>query len=95
MIIFIANQFNDFFTSTASKLVEKILTSKKSFYIFLGRNKENAFFMSPTSTKEVEDIISSFYLNRALGPNTVQIKILKKISKRTFNAANYFNQLNI
>ena len=94
MIIFIANQFNNFFTSTASKLVEKILTSKKSFYIFLGRNKGNAFFMSPTSTKEAEDIISGFY-QKALGPNTVQIKILKKISKRTFNAANYFNQLNI
>ena len=35
--------------------------------------------MSPTSTEEVEDIISSFYLNNALGPNRVPIKILKDL----------------
>ena len=37
--------------------------------------------MSPTSTEEVEDTISSFYLNKALGPNSVPMKILKDLKK--------------
>ena len=81
MIFFIANQFNNFFTSIASKLVEKIPTSKKTFDIFLRRNNKNTFFMSPTSTDEVEDTINSFYLNKAVGPNTVPTKILKNLKK--------------
>ena len=81
MIFFIANQLNNFFTSIASKLVEKIPTSKKTFDIFIRRNNKNTFFMSPTSTDEVEDTINSFYLNKAVGPNTVPTKILKNLKK--------------
>ena len=81
MSFFVANQFNNFLTSIASKLIEKIPTSKKTFKIFLGRNNENTFFMSPTSTEEVEDTISSFYLNKALGLNSVPMKILKYLKK--------------
>ena len=72
-----ANQFNNF-TSIASKLAEKIPTSKKTFDIFPGRNNKNTFFMSPTSTEEVQDI-SSFYLNKALGTNSVPRKTLKDL----------------
>ena len=37
--------------------------------------------MNPTSTEEVEDIVSSFYLNKALGPNSVLMKTLKDLKK--------------
>ena len=37
--------------------------------------------MSPTSTKEVKHIINSFYLNKALEPNSVPIKILEDLKK--------------
>ena len=37
--------------------------------------------MSPTSTEEVEDIISSFYLKKVLAPNSVSMKILKDLKK--------------
>ena len=37
--------------------------------------------MSPTSTEEVEDIISSFYLKKVLVPNSVSMKILKDLKK--------------
>ena len=77
----IVKQFNNLFTSIASKLVEKISTSQKTFNIFLGKINENAFFLSPTSTMEIEDTISSFYLNKTLGPNSVPVK---KISKKNF-----------
>ena len=58
-----------------------IPTSKKAFDSFLETYNENTFFMSPTSTVEVEDIISSFYPNEALGPNSVSMKILKDLKK--------------
>ena len=92
---FIANQFNNFFTSIASKLVENIPTFKKTFDIFLGRNNENSFFMSPTSAEEVEDTISSFYLNKALGPNSVPMKILKDLRKELSKPLTIYHQLNI
>ena len=37
--------------------------------------------MSPTSTEEVEDTISSFYLNKDLGPKSVPMKILKDLKE--------------
>ena len=37
--------------------------------------------MWPDSTEKVQDIISSFYLNKAQGPNSVPIKILKDLKK--------------
>ena len=77
----IVSQFNNLFTSIASKLVEKIPTFQKTLNILLGRNNENTFFLIPTSTAEVEDTLSSFYLNKALGPNSVP---MKKISKNNF-----------
>ena len=70
-----------FLLLTTSKLAEKIPTSKKTFDSFLGRKNENTFFMSPTSTEEVEDI--SCYLNKALGGSSVPRKCLK-ISKKNF-----------
>ena len=58
-----------------------IPTSEKAFESFLETNNENTFFMRPTSTVEVEDVISSFYLNKALGPNSLPMKILKDLKK--------------
>ena len=51
--IFIANQFNKFFTSIASKLIQKFSISTEIIDPFLGTNNENTFFMSPTSNDEV------------------------------------------
>ena len=39
--------------------------------------------MNPTSTEESENIVRSFDLNKALGPNHVPMKLLK-VSKKNF-----------
>ena len=46
--------------------------------------------MSPTSTVEVEDTISSFHQNKALGPNSVPMKACKDL-KKPFKTTNYFD----
>ena len=38
---------------------------------------ENSFFLAPTTIEEIEDIIQNFKLNKALGPNSIPIRILK------------------
>ena len=54
---------------------------KTTFDSFLGRNNKNTFFVSPTSTEEVEDIINSFCLNKALEPSSVPMKMLRDLKK--------------
>ena len=47
--------------------------------------------MTPNSTEEVEDIICSFCLNKALGPNNVPMKYLK-ISKKNCKTTTHFDR---
>ena len=52
------------------------------------------FFMSPTSTKEVKHI-NSFYLNKALEPNSVPMKILKDLKKELSKPLTNFIKLTL
>ena len=67
--------FNEFFTSIARKLTEKIPTPKSTFHFYLTKTNENSFFINPTTSEEIEDIMSCFQTNRATGPSSIPIKI--------------------
>ena len=73
----ITDHFNSFFTSIANNLVDKIPPTQKSFSSYLFKTNENSFFLAPTTTEEIEDIIKNFKLNKAFGPNSIPIRILK------------------
>ena len=51
--------------------------------------------MSPISAEEVEDTISSFYLNKALGPNSVPMKILKDLKNELSKPLTILINLNL
>ena len=74
----IANHFNDFFTSITRKLFEKIQTPKSIFHLYLTKTTQNSFF---TTSEEIEDIISCIQRNKATGPSSIPIKILKDLKK--------------
>ena len=38
-------------------------------------------FLSPTTAEEIEDLIKTFNLNKAIGPNIIPVTILKEIKK--------------
>ena len=73
----IANHFNTFFTSILQKLVEKIPPTHNSFKSSLKNQNERSFFIGPVDIQETENIISSLQENKASGPNSPSIKMLK------------------
>ena len=74
----IANHFNSFFTSVAAKLNEKIVKVKKQFSHYLGQTTDEAIFLSPTSPADIESLINCIKLNKAIDPNSILTKVLKK-----------------
>ena len=73
----IPNHFNTFFTSVAAKLNEKIVKAKKPFSHILDRLLMKLSFY-PTTPAEVESLINCIKFNKAIGPNSIPIKILKE-----------------
>ena len=73
----IANHFNTFFTSIAQKLVKKIPPTHNNFESPLKNQNEKSFFIGTVDIKETENKISSLQENKASGPNSLPIKMLK------------------
>ena len=74
----IANHFNTFFTSVATKLNEKIVKAKKPFSHYLGQTTDETIFLSPTTPAYIESLINFIKPNKAIDPNSIPIKILKE-----------------
>ena len=70
----ITNQFNNLFTSFAKNPVTKI---QKTFL----KNKQHSFFMSPTTKKDVEDILGTPKTHKLIGPGSIPTRILKEFKK--------------
>ena len=77
----IANHFNSFFMSIAGRLLQKIPKAKKSFISFMTKKNTKTFFLSPTTAEEIEDVIKTFNLNKAIGPNSIPVTRPKEIKK--------------
>lgn len=81
----VANHFNDFFTSIADNIRDKIPPSYQHYSSFLKHRNQNSIFLRPSSSDEVAKIIGAFSSSKSSGPNSIPIKILKllqdKISK--------------
>ena len=73
----IANHFNRFFMSIAEKLLKKNPKTKKTFSSFLRKKNTKALFLSPTTA----EVIKTFNSNKATGPNSIPVIILKEIQK--------------
>lgn len=74
-------QFNNFFTSVASKLQQKVRHSPKTPADFLLNQNSKTFFINPTTPEEVSDIISKMKNGKSSGPNSIPITILKLVKK--------------
>ena len=69
----VANIFNDFFVNISSKINEKIPHTKKLALDYLHSNIDSSFFMSPVTTLEIVDIISSLKMVKLQGPLASQL----------------------
>ena len=74
----IADNFNTYFSSIASKLQSKIYNGFNFQQYLCDRNNRN-FFISPTTQYEVSDIIKNLNSKKSVGPHSIPSIILKDI----------------
>ena len=75
-----SNYFNNFFKSVVKKINKNIVKSKKHL-CYLGPENYNTILLSPTLPEDIEGLIKSMKTNKASGPNSIPIKILKLFKK--------------
>ena len=73
----IANAFNNFFTNIGPSLSTSILQSKKNFKNFLNNFSLNSFVLKPVTHDEVRKLVSQLNNQKALGPTSIPVTILK------------------
>ena len=73
----IANQFNNFFCSPASTVQSNVKPSFKSFDQYLTEPCKESFLISLCTKNEIVEIVSSLDYNKAVGINSIPIKVLK------------------
>ena len=78
----IANQFNNFFCSVAPIIQSHIKPNFKFFDHYLTESCKESFLISPCTNNEILEIISSLDYNKAVGINSIPIKILKVAKKQ-------------
>ena len=89
----IANAFNKYFAKVAINIQTSITFSKKKYYDYLPPLNIESFFLIPTDSTEVFNIIFSLNQNKSDGHNSIPIKILKLLNKDIFDQiAMLFNQ---
>ena len=74
------------------KLHNKTRKSKQKIFDYLKHRSLNSFFYEPVSEKEIQNIISNT-ANKAVGPNSVPILLLKCMHHRLHNFLNKINCL--
>ena len=72
-----ANTFNKYFVNVATDIQSSIRYSKNNFHDFLSPNKTNSFFLKPTDEIELKKMILSLNPSKAIGSNSILIKILR------------------
>ena len=77
----IANEFNNFFNSIATKIDSKSVQTKTTFQDTLKNPNEKSFFIHPTTKEEIEDNIKLLNDHKTTGPNGILTQILKQFKK--------------
>ena len=65
----VAEIFNNYFSSVASRLQDKIYHYGQDFSSYLDNRNAHNFFISPTDKIELIDIINTFSIKKAIGPH--------------------------
>ena len=80
----IAQNFNNFFTSTGTKLPKKIPPTKKNFTDYLKKPNSENFTIAPTTSDKISDLIHNLKSSKSVGPYSSSTKIMKISKKITY-----------
>ena len=75
----VAETFNNYFSSVASKLQGKIYHYGQDFSSYLDNRNAHNFFISPTDKIELIEIINTFSIKKATGPHSIPSDIFRLI----------------
>ena len=75
----VAETFNNYFSSVASKLQGKIHHYGQDYSSYLNNRNAHNFFISPTDKIELIDIINTFSIQKATGPHSIPSDIFHLI----------------
>ena len=88
----IVNIFHDYFSTIAEKTKAKVRFSNKSFDEFLQHLNGNSFFIRPTTSDEISNLILSLNESKSVGPYGLPIKIIKLLENDiSLQLTNIFN----
>ena len=73
----IANEFNKYFVSIASKLNEEVQVSSEDFRMFMPASQMNSFYLDECTEAEVDDIIKNLQNGKS---SDIPIGVIKKTS---------------
>ena len=76
----IVNAFNDYFCTVAIYIQSSIRFSFKSYEDYLSNSNVKSFFISPTDSIEIFDIISNLSTEKSQGPNGIPMKVLRLLN---------------
>ena len=80
----ISEHLNNFFTSIGQDLQKTIAPTKKHFLYYLKAPNTDAFYISPTTPKEISDLIKTLENSKSLGQNSIPTNILKEIHETIY-----------
>ena len=72
---------NNFFVTIAQKIEVRLVHTNKHYSNYLTTPIENIFILLATSPKEIEDVIKTLSLGKALESSIIPTKLLKQFSK--------------
>ena len=75
----IANKFNNYFTSIGPNIEKKIPNVNGNYSDYLNNINTigKSFYLSPTTSEEIDKLIDSLDINKSSGPNSIPVFILK------------------
>ena len=77
----IATILNKYFVNIAGKIDAEIPRTRKSPLDYLGRKIDSSFFLSPTESAEIENIVSQLKNGKSVGPFSIPCNLLKMLNK--------------
>ena len=75
----IANEYNNYFSTIANNLRNKMFDRNKNFKSYLQNRRENSFFINPTNEEEIIEIINDLDCMKCSGPHSIPSFIFKDI----------------
>ena len=75
----VANKFNEFFTSVAQKLVERMGKSNRTINDYLLNPIKNTIFLKPADAAEISNLILQLDESRATDVYGIPVKLIKSV----------------